>query len=90
MEYRSPYKLVAWILLVILMVYAMVVLGGLTRLTNSGLSMVDWRPIMGTLPPITESDWNKFSNNTVGFLSIRRSIKECLWMNSKGSFIGRP
>ena len=48
MEYRSPYKpLVAWILLVILMVYAMVVVGGLTRLTNSGLSMVDWRPDHG-------------------------------------------
>ena len=46
-----------WLLLVISMVYGMILVGGLTRLTDSGLSMVDWRPIMGTIPPITESDW---------------------------------
>ncbi len=35
----------------------MVVLGGVTRLTQSGLSMVEWQPVMGVLPPLTESDW---------------------------------
>ena len=35
----------------------MVVLGGVTRLTGSGLSMVDWRPIMGVLPPLSEEAW---------------------------------
>lgn len=39
------------------LVYLMVIVGGLTRLTDSGLSMVDWRPLMGTIPPITESQW---------------------------------
>ena len=35
------------------------VVGGITRLTGSGLSMVDWRPIAGILPPITENQWNE-------------------------------
>ncbi|NVK18288.1 MAG: COX15/CtaA family protein [Methylocystaceae bacterium] len=39
------------------MVFVMVVLGGLTRLTGSGLSMVDWRPITGWLPPLTSDQW---------------------------------
>jgi heme a synthase len=33
------------------------VIGGITRLTGSGLSMVDWKPVMGTIPPLTEADW---------------------------------
>ncbi|MEE2999477.1 MAG: COX15/CtaA family protein [Pseudomonadota bacterium] len=39
------------------MVFFMVILGGLTRLTHSGLSMVDWRPITGWLPPIGSEEW---------------------------------
>ncbi len=39
------------------MIFVMVVLGGVTRLTESGLSMVDWRPVMGVLPPLSEADW---------------------------------
>ncbi len=37
----------------------MVVLGGFTRLTGSGLSMAEWRPIMGTLPPLTSEEWQR-------------------------------
>ncbi len=37
----------------------MVVLGGFTRLTGSGLSMAEWRPIMGTLPPLTPEEWQR-------------------------------
>lgn len=39
------------------MVFAMVVLGGLTRLTGSGLSMVEWRPVTGILPPMDAAAW---------------------------------
>ncbi len=46
-----------WLFVVCFMVFAMVVLGGLTRLTHSGLSMVDWRPITGWLPPLNETEW---------------------------------
>ena len=35
----------------------MILLGGVTRLTNSGLSMVDWKPLMGIVPPLSEADW---------------------------------
>lgn len=39
------------------MVFLMVFIGGVTRLTDSGLSMVDWKPIMGTIPPLNEQQW---------------------------------
>jgi cytochrome c oxidase assembly protein subunit 15 len=39
------------------MVFAMVVLGGVTRLTGSGLSMVEWDPIFGIVPPLSEAQW---------------------------------
>lgn len=35
----------------------MVVVGGATRLTDSGLSIVEWRPVSGTIPPLSEADW---------------------------------
>ena len=46
-----------WLLICCLMIYAMVVLGGVTRLTGSGLSMVEWDPIFGIVPPLDEADW---------------------------------
>ncbi len=54
---ESRAAIVAWLRVCCAMVFAMVVLGGVTRLTESGLSMVDWRPIMGTLPPFGEAEW---------------------------------
>lgn len=46
-----------WLLGVCAMIFVMVVLGGITRLTFSGLSMVEWRPVTGWLPPRTEAAW---------------------------------
>lgn len=46
-----------WLFVIIAMVFAMVVLGGVTRLTHSGLSMVEWRPVTGWLPPLGEVEW---------------------------------
>jgi len=46
-----------WLLFMAFMVFAMVVVGGATRLTESGLSMVDWRPVTGVLPPIGDDAW---------------------------------
>lgn len=51
-----------WLLAVAAMVFAMVVIGGLTRLTQSGLSMVDWRPVTGWLPPMSEAHWHAVFN----------------------------
>ena len=46
-----------WLLVVCALVFAMVVLGGVTRLTRSGLSIVEWQPLMGAIPPLTEAQW---------------------------------
>lgn len=48
-----------WLLLCCGLVFAMVILGGFTRLTGSGLSMVDWRPLMGWLPPMSDAEWQR-------------------------------
>jgi cytochrome c oxidase assembly protein subunit 15 len=48
-----------WLFGVALLVAVMVVIGGATRLTGSGLSMVEWRPLMGTLPPLTTMEWQR-------------------------------
>jgi len=46
-----------WLILVCCLIVAMVAVGGITRLTGSGLSMTDWKPILGTVPPRGESQW---------------------------------
>lgn len=46
-----------WLILIGLMVYAMILIGGATRLTDSGLSITEWDPIKGALPPMGESGW---------------------------------
>ncbi|MEP3225114.1 MAG: COX15/CtaA family protein [Parasphingorhabdus sp.] len=49
--------LVKWLLFVAFLVFIMVIVGGVTRLTESGLSITEWKPIMGALPPLSEADW---------------------------------
>lgn len=46
-----------WLLIVATMIFVMVVLGGTTRLTRSGLSIVEWRLLEGTLPPLSDAHW---------------------------------
>ena len=50
-------QLALWLLACAVVIYGMILLGGVTRLTESGLSMVEWRPIMGILPPVGEAAW---------------------------------
>ena len=50
-------RVAIWLLSVCALVFCMVVLGGFTRLTGSGLSMTDWRPVTGILPPMSASAW---------------------------------
>ncbi|MDX2485422.1 MAG: COX15/CtaA family protein [Pseudodonghicola sp.] len=47
----------AWLIVIFLLVVAMIAVGGLTRLTDSGLSITEWRPITGAIPPMTEAEW---------------------------------
>jgi cytochrome c oxidase assembly protein subunit 15 len=46
-----------WLIAICIMIFVMVVLGGVTRLTESGLSIVEWNPVMGALPPLNERAW---------------------------------
>jgi cytochrome c oxidase assembly protein subunit 15 len=46
-----------WLYCIALLVLVMVAVGGITRLTGSGLSIVEWKPISGTLPPLSEAEW---------------------------------
>lgn len=52
-----PAALINWLMAVAALVFAMVVVGGITRLTESGLSITEWKPIAGTLPPLNEAAW---------------------------------
>lgn len=52
-----PAKLIIWLICVAALVFAMVVVGGITRLTESGLSITEWKPIAGALPPLNEASW---------------------------------
>ena len=52
-----PQALITWLMGVAVLVFAMVVVGGITRLTESGLSITEWKPITGTLPPLNEASW---------------------------------
>jgi cytochrome c oxidase assembly protein subunit 15 len=49
----------AWLLLCAAMVFAIVVVGGITRLTRSGLSIVEWQPLIGIVPPLSEAAWHE-------------------------------
>lgn len=52
-----PYALGFWLFVVAALVFAIVVVGGITRLTESGLSITEWKPIRGVIPPLNEAEW---------------------------------
>ena len=53
------HAIAAWLFACCALVFAMIVVGGVTRLTHSGLSIVEWQPIVGTLPPLTDAQWRQ-------------------------------
>ncbi|MGE5107498.1 MAG: COX15/CtaA family protein [Sphingobacteriales bacterium] len=53
--YSRPVSI--WLLVGVFMIMVQVLLGGITRLTGSGLSITEWKPILGALPPMNEQDW---------------------------------
>jgi cytochrome c oxidase assembly protein subunit 15 len=57
MHDRTRRQVAVWLLVLCALLFAMVVVGGITRLTRSGLSIVEWQPVVGTLPPLTEPQW---------------------------------
>ena len=55
----NPRAVARWLLLVAALIWAMVALGGATRLTGSGLSIMEWAPISGMLPPLSQAEWQR-------------------------------
>ena len=52
-----------WLLTIMIFIIIIIVVGGVTRITESGLSMVDWHPVTGIFPPLNEEQWQtEFGN----------------------------
>ena len=58
-QMRSDRAIALWLLACCALVFAVVVVGGVTRLTRSGLSIVEWQPIVGVLPPLDDTAWQE-------------------------------
>ena len=56
---KQTAALVRWLMVVAALVFVMVVVGGITRLTESGLSITEWAPVTGVIPPLTAADWQR-------------------------------
>ena len=54
-----PATIAKWLLAVAGLVFAMVIIGGITRLTESGLSITEWKPVSGAIPPLNATDWTE-------------------------------
>jgi cytochrome c oxidase assembly protein subunit 15 len=94
---RPPRIVVVWLLACAALVYAMVVLGGVTRLTGSGLSIVEWRPLSGTLPPLGDTAWREAFAAYRGSPEFRLrhpqmdldGFREIFWIEWAHRFLGR-
>lgn len=58
-ETSNDRQVATWLLFCAAVILGMILLGGVTRLTNSGLSMVEWKPLMGVIPPLSEQAWQE-------------------------------
>lgn len=86
-----------WLWGLFVLILAMIMLGGATRLTHSGLSIVEWKPISGIIPPLSFNDWMiEFENykKTPEYLFINKGMsldafKSIFWMEYSHRLLGR-
>ncbi len=86
-----------WLFICCATIFAMVVLGGVTRLTGSGLSMVEWEPLMGVLPPLSHSEWQEtfllyqqFPEYLINNYSMNlEEFKSIFWFEYSHRLLGR-
>ena len=74
---RARRLVLTWLVSCCVLIFLMVVLGGVTRLTGSGLSMVDWKPLSGVIPPLSGTAWQQEFENYQGspqFQQVNASI----------------
>ena len=58
-QVRNDRQIAVWLIFCSAVVLGMIMLGGVTRLTHSGLSMVEWKPLVGIIPPLSEAEWTR-------------------------------
>ena len=76
-SHKNDIYVTIWLFILTIFTFLIIVIGGLTRLTESGLSMVDWRPIMGFLPPMNYEEWLGVFNaykNSPEFQIVNKSM----------------
>jgi cytochrome c oxidase assembly protein subunit 15 len=56
-QFKYDQQVAGWLIVCAVVIFGMIVLGGVTRLTHSGLSMVEWKPLIGIIPPLGEQAW---------------------------------
>jgi heme a synthase len=86
-----------WLIAVAILIFAMVIVGGATRLTESGLSIVEWKPVTGALPPLSEAEWQaEFAKYQAipQFQALNRGMtlaafKTIYWWEWTHRFLGR-
>jgi heme a synthase len=94
---RARRQVATWLLICCALVFAMVVVGGVTRLTRSGLSIVEWQPLMGAIPPLTQSHWQELFEKyqqTPEFLRVNQDMslhefKRIFWWEYIHRLLGR-
>jgi cytochrome c oxidase assembly protein subunit 15 len=59
MDTQIRRQIALWLFICSAMVFAILVVGGVTRLTHSGLSIVEWKPIVGVIPPLNQTEWDE-------------------------------
>jgi Uncharacterized protein required for cytochrome oxidase assembly len=69
-----------WLFLMFWIISIMIIVGGLTRLTDSGLSITEWQLFSGLLPPLNNEDWNKYFK---GYKKIPEFTEQNYLMSSK-------
>jgi cytochrome c oxidase assembly protein subunit 15 len=67
-----------WLFLSSTLVFAVIVVGGVTRLTESGLSITEWRPITGVLPPLSLAEWEEEFEKYKATPEFRLCVALCL------------
>ena len=97
MNYEQYKSVVFWLFSILLLLLSMIILGGFTRLTGSGLSMVDWHPITGWLPPLNEVAWDRvfadykrspeYLKTNIGMTNIE--FKSIFWLEYLHRLLGR-
>ena len=96
-DQRSARRIAVWLFVMCGLVAAMVIVGGATRLTDSGLSITEWRPVTGAIPPLNETMWleefEKYKTipeyETVNFGMSLEQFKVIYWWEWGHRFLGR-